>query len=360
MECVPKNVKKIEVIFELVPPEGGWGHIITLAVIVMNLVTLVPLAAFGLVFGNFLASVGDETAGTTLSNGAYNTVQSFTVRPLLQKSESLCEDVIRKQTKPLLDEIEEGQPRLSFVHHRLSSGNILLPEKRVSIVSLGDRARSVVTVNVDEENEDEQKCRPSQLIDLSLLKDLKYLNIAVGLALSYSADVCFISIIPSVLKNSAFQEHDVSMMMTAYFGSDLACRIIYSVISGLMKIRNKHVFLAGTIFSAIFRFLLTMRGGYWWTMITLGVQGFLRCLIQTPLPLVISEEYHDNFSTAFSLFMVVCGFINLLFGPLMSYIKSVTGSDVMVIHLLTLAFSFCGVSWSSEMFYKKIKKMTKK
>nr|CAH7752873.1 unnamed protein product [Callosobruchus chinensis] len=81
-----------------------------------------------------------------------------------------------------------------------------------------------------------------------------------------------------------------------------------------------------------------MRGGYWWTMITLGVQGFLRCLIQTPLPLVISEEYHDNFL------------------PPSRYIKSVTGSDVMVIHLLTLAFSFCGVSWSSEMFYKKIKK----
>ncbi|CAH1965447.1 unnamed protein product [Acanthoscelides obtectus] len=103
-----------------------------------------------------------------------------------------------------------------------------------------------------------------------------------------------------------------------------------------------------------------MRSGYWWTMVMLAIQGFVRCLIQTPLPLVMSEEYHDNFSTAYSLYMVVCGFVNLLLGPLMSYVKAATGSDVMVIHLLTAAFSICGTSWISEMIYSKIKRMTKK
>lgn len=36
------------------------------------------MAAFGLVFGNFLASVGDETSGTTIINGLFNTVFNFT------------------------------------------------------------------------------------------------------------------------------------------------------------------------------------------------------------------------------------------------------------------------------------------
>ncbi|CAH1965446.1 unnamed protein product [Acanthoscelides obtectus] len=278
--------------------------------------------------------------------------------PLLQKSTSLCEEEIRKQTKPLLNKIEEGVR--SYAHHRLSSGNILLPEKRVSIVSLGDRARSVVTVDVDNENEDKKTCHPSQLIDLSLLRNPKYLNIATGMALSFTADVTFIPIIPSVLKGASFSEHDIAIAMTVFFVSDLACRIIYSIVSGLKEIKNRHVFLIGTVCLAVSRTLLTMRSGYWWTMVMLAIQGFVRCLIQTPLPLVMSEEYHDNFSTAYSLYMVVCGFVNLLLGPLMSYVKAATGSDVMVIHLLTAAFSICGTSWISEMIYSKIKRMTKK
>lgn len=35
------------------------------------------MAAFGIVFGKFLASVGDETSGTTIINGLFNTVLNF-------------------------------------------------------------------------------------------------------------------------------------------------------------------------------------------------------------------------------------------------------------------------------------------
>lgn len=35
------------------------------------------MAAFGLVFGKFLASVGDETSGTTIINGMFGTVLNF-------------------------------------------------------------------------------------------------------------------------------------------------------------------------------------------------------------------------------------------------------------------------------------------
>lgn len=37
-----------------------------------------PTAAFGLIYGDFLKSIGDETTGTTLSNGIFTTVYSFT------------------------------------------------------------------------------------------------------------------------------------------------------------------------------------------------------------------------------------------------------------------------------------------
>lgn len=35
------------------------------------------MTVFGLIYGDFLKSIGNETAGTTLSNGIFNTVSSL-------------------------------------------------------------------------------------------------------------------------------------------------------------------------------------------------------------------------------------------------------------------------------------------
>lgn len=52
-----------------------------------------------------------------------------------------------------------------------------------------------------------------------------------------------------------------------------------------------------------------------WIAVVSAILGFLRCFIQTPLPLVIAEEYTSRFSTAFSLYMVICGVVSLICGP---------------------------------------------
>ena len=36
------------------------------------------MSSFGLIFGGFLASIGDETTGTTLANGIFNTCFNIT------------------------------------------------------------------------------------------------------------------------------------------------------------------------------------------------------------------------------------------------------------------------------------------
>ncbi|XP_060528670.1 monocarboxylate transporter 7-like isoform X2 [Cylas formicarius] len=63
--------------YKHLPPDGGWGYAVAVASTVIFVVTIIPMAAFGLIFGNFLSSVGDETTGTTLANGIFNTVSSF-------------------------------------------------------------------------------------------------------------------------------------------------------------------------------------------------------------------------------------------------------------------------------------------
>jgi len=63
---------------------------------------------------------------------------------------------------------------------------------------------------------------------------------------------------------------------------------------------------------------LVFRDDYTWKLVLMGVQGFFRCLVMTPLPLVLAEEYPDRFSSAFSLSMAMNGVITMGISFLMS------------------------------------------
>lgn len=69
-----------------------------------------------------------------------------------------------------------------------------------------------------------------------------------------------------------------------------------------------------------FNFVLAflMSNAFWWIATVSVILGFLRAFIQIPLPLVVAETYPHRFVTAFSLYMVVCGFVALACGPITS------------------------------------------
>ncbi|XP_060535806.1 monocarboxylate transporter 7-like isoform X2 [Cylas formicarius] len=492
--------------YQILPPDGGWGYAVAVASTMLFVTTLIPMAAFGLVFGDFLKSVGDETTGTTLANGFFNTVSSFMglvanvllnmysfrkvafagsviftigtigvvfaadmlqlifffgvvegigfglimpaafsafnsyfdkrmtlmmsisqaimvvgymTMPIMgayfmqhlgfrgtlmllvaltllnfpssaifqpvkwhvkkipietetqdiaididhkrEKTHSLNEAVLKSQIEPLM---KHSQHNLSSSHkslHQRLGSNLVLPKPRSSIVSLGDRAVSVTTIHDYQEKQEKTSFWKTfaNSMDMSLFKDVRYVNISLGLALCYTADIAFFPIIPLVLGNIGFNSQDIALMMFVYFASDLVARISLSVLSGFVHVKSRYLVLGGAIFSAIFRFAFVSNDTYIWKIFMLAILGFLRCFIQTPLPLVLSEEYPDKFATAFSLYMVVNGAVSLLCGPLMSIVKSYTGSDVMVCHVLTTSFGLCIIAWAIEMIFNRKSVMDK-
>lgn len=88
--------------YETVPPEGGWGYMVTIAVsltfvslilfgfiklistLFIQIVAIVPTTVFGTVFSPFLSSLGDATGATTLINGVFNTALCFTGKLLIR------------------------------------------------------------------------------------------------------------------------------------------------------------------------------------------------------------------------------------------------------------------------------------
>lgn len=90
-------------------------------------------------------------------------------------------------------------------------------------------------------------------MDLELFNDPVYLNISFGLSLSFTADMSFISIFPLILTNMNFEHSQITTIMTIFFASDLVSRVLLTVVSGMMPIRNRYLFLGSTLLSAAFR-----------------------------------------------------------------------------------------------------------
>lgn len=95
--------------------------------------------------------------------------------------------------------------------------------------------------------------RFAKAMDLELFKDPIYLNISFGLSLSFTADLSFIAIFPLILTNMSFDHAQITTILTIFFASDLVSRILLTIVSGLMEVRNRYLFLGGTLLSAAFR-----------------------------------------------------------------------------------------------------------
>lgn len=80
-----------------------------------------------------------------------------------------------------------------------------------------------------------------------------YINISLGVALSITSDLAFISILPLILVNNGFDAADVALIMTVHIAADLVCRMLLSVLNAVVSVKNRHLFLVGALFSAIFR-----------------------------------------------------------------------------------------------------------
>ncbi|XP_060535826.1 monocarboxylate transporter 9-like isoform X5 [Cylas formicarius] len=450
---------------KVAPPDGGWGYIVAISTTLIFIATCTPSATFGLIYGKFLASIGDETTATTLANGFFNAVSSFMglatnillnkfsarkvavvgsltfivgaitlifcenmvqfivffgvvqgigfgllmpssfstmncyfdsklsmmmslsqslliaayigAAPLAtisidhlgfkgtlvviaglsvlslpaamsfqpvklhikeistdtfdnndqtfsanarQRAISLGNDVLYSQINLLTDFNATEcsyQSQEALNNNIIRDGGFCITKQTMSVISLGDRS-AVVPTNFS--NIGKKSIWQSLLhsMDLSLFKDLRYLNISVGVAFSYTADLSFFPIIPLILGNIGYRSSDIALVLSVYYGSDLAARLILSVVSGLVAFESRKGLVIGSLLSAIFVFVFVINDSYALKVVALVLLGSLRCTVQTLMPLVFSEEYSDIFATAFSLFMVVNGTVGLITAPLMS------------------------------------------
>ena len=91
-------------------------------------------------------------------------------------------------------------------------------------------------------------------LDLTLLKDMVYLNIAIGISLVNYSDVAFFTFQPLYLFNIGYSSSDIALIIAIGAGADLFSRVFLVIFSAFLEVKARYVYLAGvilTIFSRI-------------------------------------------------------------------------------------------------------------
>ncbi|XP_025837027.1 monocarboxylate transporter 7-like isoform X2 [Agrilus planipennis] len=192
-------------------------------------------------------------------------------------------------------------------------------------------------------------------LDFSVLKDPTYYNLIIGVSLGLMAEYNFIAILPSYLSKREYTKEDIAMVLTAYFASDLVGRLLYTTCMALVRMPNRILFLGASIMCVLVRVAFSFSSNYWWVVGIIGSLGALRGFIHTPIVLCIADEYSDKFTSAFTLYMVICGIVAFIVGQVLNVAKYVTQSDEVVIHILTALYVVIVVCWSIELIYKRVK-----
>ncbi|CAG9829127.1 unnamed protein product [Diabrotica balteata] len=435
---------------EKVPPEGGWGYLITLAVFIAHFTTAVPLASFGIIHGQFLASLGDETAATSISTSlfvavtccsglfggilfnkySYRTVGLlgavchlagsillFFANTLFQFI--ICVSVIQGLAGGFL--LPSAFSSLNDYFHKKLSLQTAIAQLLITVAtvvnplameycvqSYGYKTTKIVLIGCSclnffamwslhpvewhtaakkekvtsdhknitshaekgallggEKEIDQAKLDKERQIEEStstymsyfdLLKSAKYLNIAIGISLTFHGDNLFVGMLASVLRSINYSSVDIAKLTMVHFGCDLVSRTIYAILSAFYSFNNRYLVYGSTLLTAIFRILFIINDDYAWRMGILVILGILRTFIQTPYSLVIAEAYRDNFSRAFTLFSVLSGLTSLLLGPLMNLLKGLTNNDNIAVQVLTGGMLISVLMWTVEFVYIKLSK----
>ncbi|XP_058823290.1 monocarboxylate transporter 7 [Topomyia yanbarensis] len=469
--------------YQKVPPEGGWGLLVGIGMAAMFTVSLGSLPSFGLMFGDFLTNLGEETGAIALITSCFFSALSFAglfTNTLMKKTScrtvgligatlyvvgSFLTIFVRSTNELLISfSIFQGAGFGLMIPVSYTTFNAYFVEKRVVMMSISQTLIGLGTmfypifiqrtmeafgfrgcmavlaavnshtmvamllmhpvewhmkkVKVDAEevqiNETHsppkenitdydskllklknQSCsrrassipelgnwsgpvvvsdtterdkKPSSkwqvlidFLDLTLLKDPIYVNIVLGISFALYSDLAFFTLQPMYLLMIGFNKPDVSLIIAIGAAADLLSRVFLAISSTCLNIKARYVYLAGALFTILARFAFLFVYDFHGMAIITAIMGFLRTWIHVPLPLVFSEYLpQKRFPSGYGLFMFLQGNITFAVGPIVGYIRDVTGSYSISFHCLTLFMALCVIPWLFEIVYYWLKARTNK
>jgi hypothetical protein len=96
----------------------------------------------------------------------------------------------------------------------------------------------------------------NEFLDLTLLTDPVYVNIVLGLSLSFASDTIFFTVFPFHLAQEpwpSFSDEEVALCLSVTAGADAVARLVLPVTAERFRVGPRTAYLLGCLSSAIVR-----------------------------------------------------------------------------------------------------------
>ncbi|XP_018302302.1 LOW QUALITY PROTEIN: monocarboxylate transporter 9 [Mycetomoellerius zeteki] len=204
-----------------------------------------------------------------------------------------------------------------------------------------------------------------ELVDMSLVKNVYFINLCFGVNFVCSSDIGFIYLLPIIITDAGHsrlrRKAYAALSVTISGIGELASKILLSVFTLMINIKSKYIFFVATILMGFARigFLLyehTLEGA----LITIALIGVVRSWLLVSQPLVIIEDLNiEKFASAYGINSVISSLITTIFGAIVGIIKDWTGSYKMYQISLLVTNSVFILPWILQFIFVDFRKWRK-
>ncbi|XP_025831354.1 monocarboxylate transporter 13-like isoform X2 [Agrilus planipennis] len=257
-------------------------------------------------------------------------------------------------------------------------------EKRLSVVSAqkqnDDREKKYSSLKkIDEDKESAKSkdtfCNPDESVqrkkescfkklmeniihtfDLRLLTDKVYLNIMFGISLAVFAEMNFAMLTPFMLAEFDLQTSQIATFMSIIAVTDLIFRFISPFIGDFLKKTPRIMYLISLIMLIAVRFAFIIVLDYKGLLVVAAFLGIAKGVRTVYMTLVIPSHVPlERLASASGIQMVTNGFVFIFGGPLIGFIRDVSGTYRNCVMLMNLFTFITILMWTGEMTYRRIK-----
>ncbi|XP_076762853.1 monocarboxylate transporter 2-like [Xylocopa sonorina] len=196
-----------------------------------------------------------------------------------------------------------------------------------------------------------------ETFDLDLLKNGVYLNVIAGSSLYYVAESNFKLMMPFFLASIGLTKGEIASCLSLTAFTDILARLLLPTVFDKLGFKKRTIFWSFCICVGIGRSIMAEQSKGISLIITFVIIGFLRGATLVNLNLNISECCSlKKLPSAFGIYMVSKGLFVVIMSPLIGYIRDLSESYSLCIHIMTLMISITFVTWGIEFLYKILRK----
>lgn len=182
----------------------------------------------------------------------------------------------------------------------------------------------------DEEEQERRKKLPfykkiAIFFDLDLLRDITYVNLAVGITLINFVEINFAILTPFILNDLGFNGGQIAFAMSLLGFFDLVIRFLIPLITGKFNCSNRTFFVVGILGMCLGRVFLSMTSNFY-VMVAIFLWLGLNKAFRTVFWSLIIPSYVPlkRLPAAAGLQLLMSGTFSMAFGPLIGLIRDNT------------------------------------